>query len=198
MPTGIYIGAAIGGGGGLSEGGGPTPANGFKYSVNTSNTDAGSSNADQHTLPVGRSGTYSFDVDWGDGNSDNITAWNQAEVTHTYAASGTYTIEITGTFTGINFSVDPLKLIEIFNWGASVLTINSTASFRDTTNASCSATDSPIISGAISQCFFQSGISAVLLIGTLGLLQDFVADCNLRLHGMKIFQVGMLQLYQFR
>ena len=78
----------------------------------------GPSNADQHTLPVGRSGTYSFDVDWGDGNSDNITAWNQAEVTHTYAASGTYTIEITGTFTGIDFNVDPLKLIEIFNWGA--------------------------------------------------------------------------------
>jgi len=35
-------------------------------------------------------GTYNTLVDWGDGNSDLITSWNQAEVTHTYATADIY------------------------------------------------------------------------------------------------------------
>ena len=36
-------------------------------------------------LPLVETGNYNFSVNWGDGNTDTITAWNQAEVTHTYS-----------------------------------------------------------------------------------------------------------------
>ena len=45
-------------------------------------------------LPLEASGTYDFHVNWGDSNSDNITVWNDAATTHSYAAAGTYTITI--------------------------------------------------------------------------------------------------------
>ena len=173
MPLVIGIGDIVGGIAGAYGSGSRPSTNGFKYSVNTSNTDAGSSNADQHTLPVISTGTYSFDVDWGDGSSNTITAWNQAEVTHTYAASGTYTIEITGTFTGVKFDVDTLKLLEIFNWGGSVLTINDRNAFKDTTNASCSATDSPVLVGNLGSTFQGSTISSGLANWNFGSVTGF-------------------------
>lgn len=49
---------------------------------------------DTFTLPLVSYGKYDFSVDWGDGNSDRITAWDQAEKTHNYASSGEeYTIK---------------------------------------------------------------------------------------------------------
>ena len=66
----------------------------FVSNWNTANTSGGSSTSTQIQLPLESSGTYNFVVDWGDGNTDTITAWNQAETLHTYASSGTYTITI--------------------------------------------------------------------------------------------------------
>ena len=43
-------------------------------------------------------GGFNAVVNWGDGNSDLITASNDADLTHTYATAGTYTIAISGTF----------------------------------------------------------------------------------------------------
>lgn len=85
----------------------------------TSNTSGGSSNSDQVTLPLESGGTYSFEVNWGDGNSDTITAWDQSEVTHTYSAEGEYTITITGTIDGWRFNDtgDRLKLLSVTSWG---------------------------------------------------------------------------------
>ena len=60
------------------------------------------------TLPLVSTGNYNFSVDWGDGTGDTITAYDQAEVTHTYGPSGTggiYTITITGTIEGWSFGV---------------------------------------------------------------------------------------------
>ena len=82
--------------------------------INTTNTSAGSSASDTFVLPLESTGTYSFDIDWGDGSGiDTITAWNQAEVTHVYSSGGAYTIEITGTLTGWRFNNtgDRLKLL---------------------------------------------------------------------------------------
>ena len=50
-------------------------------------------------LPTVLGGSYDCLVAWGDGSSDTITSYNQAEVTHTYADAGTYDLVITGTFT---------------------------------------------------------------------------------------------------
>ncbi|MFW9874021.1 MAG: BspA family leucine-rich repeat surface protein [Candidatus Thorarchaeota archaeon] len=99
----------------------PTPSapNSF-YSVwDTTRTSSGSSSSNQVRLPLQSTGTYNFLVLWGDGNSDTITSWNQAAVTHTYASAGVYTIDITGTIIGLKFdySEDRLKIIEIQQWG---------------------------------------------------------------------------------
>lgn len=54
------------------------------------------------TLPTVSTGTYNCTVDWGDGSTDAITVWNQAQTTHTYATAALFRIRITGTFTGFN------------------------------------------------------------------------------------------------
>ena len=92
----------------------------------TDNLSTGSSTDTQVKLPLVATGTYKFTVNWGDGNSDAITTWNQAQVTHTYAAIGTYTITITGFIKGWSFGPetpvppstgDRLKLLTITQFG---------------------------------------------------------------------------------
>ena len=85
----------------------------------TSRTSTGSSTATRITLPLISTGSYNFIVEWGDGSTDRITTWNQAEVTHTYAAAGVYQLTITGTINGFRFNNggDRLKLLSILKWG---------------------------------------------------------------------------------
>jgi surface protein len=92
----------------------------FVSNWNTTNISAGSSNTDQIQLPLSPTGNYNFTVDWGDGNVDTITTWNQAETLHTYITSGAYTITIDGTITGwvFGFGGDRNKLLSIDSWGA--------------------------------------------------------------------------------
>jgi surface protein len=71
-------------------------------------------------LPLVASGNYNFSVNWGDGNTDTITAWDQEEKTHTYAEDGIYTITITGTIEGWSFGASSPcapKLTSIVNIG---------------------------------------------------------------------------------
>ena len=76
----------------------------FVSTWKTDNTSTGSSAANQVKLPLISLGTYNFRVEWGDGTADNITVWNAAATTHTYASAGTYEINITGTLTGWQFN----------------------------------------------------------------------------------------------
>jgi surface protein len=103
-------------------------------------------------LPLVASGNYNFSVNWGDGNTDTITAYNQAEVTHTYATGGTYTVTITGTIEGWSFQGigDCQKLTSITNIGqlklgneggyfygcSNLVTIGGTFDLTGTTNLS--------------------------------------------------------------
>jgi len=91
----------------------------FVSTWNTANTSGGSSASNQVALPLFSGGVYNFVVNWGDGNLDTITAWNQAEVTHTYASSGTYTISIDGVCKGFRFNDagDKLKILSVASWG---------------------------------------------------------------------------------
>ena len=68
-------------------------------------------------------GTYNFTITWGDGESNLITTFNQSELTHTYNSPGMNTLNITGTIIGWNFNYngDPLKIIQISNWGPLML-----------------------------------------------------------------------------
>ena len=72
------------------------------------------------TLPLVASGNYNFSVNWGDGNTDTITTWDQTEITHTYATGGEYTITISGTIVGWSFagSVDFEKITSITDVGS--------------------------------------------------------------------------------
>jgi hypothetical protein len=93
----------------------PTTASEFIFTVDT--TQAGSA-SDTFVLPL-QNGATSMTVYWGDGNSDVITTYNQAELTHVYASSGTYQISCDGQFHGVYFaqSGDRLKVSSIDNWG---------------------------------------------------------------------------------
>ncbi|WP_166922436.1 BspA family leucine-rich repeat surface protein [Flavobacterium poyangense] len=94
-------------------------ATAFVSTWKTDNVSTGSSTALQVKLPLVAGGTYAFHVNWGDGSSNYITSHNQAEVLHTYASGGTYTITINGTCSGWKFSNkgDRLKILSVSSWG---------------------------------------------------------------------------------
>ena len=118
----------------------------------TTRTSDVSSGSNQVHLPLESIGTYNLTVYWGDGTSDTITIWDQAEVTHTYASAGTYTITITGTIVGWCFTVgsdglsDGHKIIEIQQWGCLQLG-NSGSYFYGCWDLKLTATDNLNLTG---------------------------------------------------
>jgi surface protein len=126
----------------------------FIFTVKTDNS--GTSNTDQFTLPLTDNGTVNIQVNWGDGTSDAITAFDQAEKTHTYPSAGTYEIKITGTLQGFRFNNtgDKSKMLDIKKWG--IFDINTQQVFRSCGNLTQSATDTPIISTTNLLATFQA------------------------------------------
>jgi surface protein len=118
----------------------------FIFNVDTRITSSTSTGITDFALPLISAGTYDFNVDWGDNTNDDITAYNQSEVTHRYTTGGEYKITISGTLIGFVFNNggDARKMKDIENWG--VLNINGPYSFSGCRNMTCSATDSPTIS----------------------------------------------------
>lgn len=133
MPTSIEIGNSIKGGTGSFSAAfipedGPAP---FTLVVNVADPIIGATTGvGVFRLPlvnpaVVPTSSYNFEVDWGDGTTDTITSYNQAEATHTYSTpySSEYTIKITGTCVNIGFSyqtlalLDSRKLRDITFWG---------------------------------------------------------------------------------
>lgn len=84
------------------------------------------------TAPV-----YNFNVDWGDGSGDVITAYNQAEAIHSYATPGVHTIRIWGACPYIRFysisTTERNKVRTVENLGATGWT-SFDSSFRDLNN----------------------------------------------------------------
>jgi hypothetical protein len=60
-------------------------------------TQAGSA-SNTFVLPAGDIGTYNATIDWGDGSTSTITAYDDADLTHAYAVEGVYLVQITGDF----------------------------------------------------------------------------------------------------
>ena len=91
----------------------------FVANWDTREVSSGSSNYFQVKLPIYNGGTYNFTADWGDGTSSTITAWNQAEVTHTYSVAGAYTVKLRGIINGWRFvnDGDRLKIGDVAQWG---------------------------------------------------------------------------------
>lgn len=147
---------------------------GFISSWNTANTSTGSSNADQVSLPLVSVGSYNFKVNWGDNSESTITAYNQAEVTHTYAAQGTYTIHITGTCYGWQFNNggDRLKILNISKWGDAFRvapTDTNAGHFYGCSNLTLTATDALDLTGATSALNMFRSCSAMTSAPTMSL-----------------------------
>ena len=87
--------------------------------------------------------------DRGDGSTNTITTYNDANGLHTYSSAGTYTIKIKGVFSGIITEldtalwnvgrVDALKILDLKSYGP--LIIQDNTAFKDCTNLTSSATD---------------------------------------------------------
>lgn len=117
----------------------------FEFTVNASNS---------FSLPLIASGVYNFTIVWDKGGSadtDVITAYDQAEVTHDFGAPGTYLCSVTGTLTSWQFdnNSEATKLTNISNWGDGVLSINNTRAFYgcDNLTITADAGQKPTISG---------------------------------------------------
>lgn len=105
---------------------------------------------DTFTPPLYDGGTYNFTIDWGDGNDDEITAFNDGDLTHTYADAGAspYSISITGTLIGWKFDNggDKSLMKDITQWG--ILRFGNTGhAFTGCNNMVITATDAPSLSG---------------------------------------------------
>jgi surface protein len=135
---------------------------GFVFDVDT--TQAGISNSTQFQLPLPSPGyTVNAEVDWGDGSTDTITSYNQAEKLHTYSTGGTYTITITGTLEGWDLSYgENLKIKEVKNWGdGNGLTLTRANAFVSASNMTCIATDKPNVQTTSFQQMFRQCTSLV-------------------------------------
>ena len=73
------------------------------------------------TLPLVSGFEYDFDIDWGDGSPvEQVTAFDDPDITHTYGLSGTYTVTITGKCEAWSFNDggDKDKIIRVDDLGA--------------------------------------------------------------------------------
>lgn len=145
----------------------------FVTTWKTDNISAGSSNSNQVRLPLVNGGTYNFIVDWGDGTSDTITTWNQAEATHTYAVEGVYTIIITGQCEGWSFNNtgDRLKILLVHQWGSGFRFGNLGGYFWGCINCQFPCIDIPNLQGTINMtsCFRNCTMESVSGLGAWGM-----------------------------
>jgi len=102
------------------------------------------------TLPLVSDGTYNFIVDWGDGNTSNVTTYNSANITHTYITAAYYNVTMNGTIEGWSFyedSTSRTKIYDITQWGDFKFQGGTdNRYFYRATNLYISATDAPDMS----------------------------------------------------
>ena len=131
--------------------GGGTPPVNLDFVSTWDTTKAGSA-SNTVVLPLLSGGTYSGTIDWGDGNSDDLSYANR---THVYASGGVKTITVSGTIGGWQFNNggDKAKITDISNWGT--LNVTTAASFYGCSNLDITATDAPTlsVSSALNQMF---------------------------------------------
>ena len=71
------------------------------------------------TLPLRSGFNYNFTVDWGDGTTEEVTAYNDPHINHTYGSAGNKVITISGLVEAwyFNDSGDKDKIISIQELG---------------------------------------------------------------------------------
>lgn len=130
-------------------------------------TQTGYTASDSIILPL--VGTFDVNVDWGDGSAiQRITNTDgEAGLIHQYSVSGIYTVTISGTYSRIvsfGTNKDPLKLIEIIEWGSNKWSSMQQA-FQNCKNLKITATSVPDLSNVTS--FYQMFKDATSFEGDL-------------------------------
>jgi surface protein len=99
-----------------------------------------------------RTGTRDAVINWGDGTSVTSTGDLTAK---TYALAGYYDISVTGTYTApfFNNGGDRLKCVDVRQWGSVTGMTTWNASFRGCNNLVGTATDAPVLIGAVNSMF---------------------------------------------
>ena len=116
------------------------------------------------TVPFEADGnSLNFTIDWGDGNSDTVTASSDdlggGAIDHTYSSADTYTITMVGAVSGIKFNNggDKTKIKTIANWGNYIMSKED--AFYGCTALNVTAADAPDLSDVtaahlgIQRCF---------------------------------------------
>ena len=100
------------------------------------------------TIPINpdTSLTYDYHVDWGDGE---FTTGHTGDAVHTYAATGDYTVTITGTFPAIRLRdrASAGFLREIQQWGNGIVWRTMNGAFYGANHMTITATDVPYLVG---------------------------------------------------
>lgn len=136
----------------------PVLAPAFNMSIETQEDGA------LFTLPLKNTDQlYDFVVEWGDGQSDSITAFGQAESTHEYVNFGTYIIRITGTFRGIAFanSSSASMAKNLKNWGVLEAGVSLANAFAGCENLVITALDGFDTTGVTNMTSMFSGCSVL-------------------------------------
>jgi len=123
------------------------------------------------SLPLEATGTYNFKCYWGDGSYSTITTYNQAEVTHTYASAGTYTVIINGTLIGwrsANTWTHRTNITNIKQWGTLKFT-NSNGTFWGCSNLTITATDIIDLTSTTNLTYFFRGCAKITTIPNIHL-----------------------------
>jgi len=120
------------------------------------------------TLPLVNGGTFNFTVDWGDGSSDTITAWDDPLATHTYGVAGEYVVVMIGALTVFQvnagaFATYPKRVIQWGQTGLTSINLNGCINLfevpEDTANSFTSVTTLQFfLKGCISLTSVPAGI----------------------------------------
>lgn len=108
-------------------------------------------------LPLISTGVYDFYVNWGDGITDHITSWNQAETLHIYDISvpTPYNVSITGQCEGISFegTTYARKLLEVLEWGPVIFGSGAFSGCRNVRMDNISDTPVSFLNNDLSKAF---------------------------------------------
>ncbi|UII27406.1 BspA family leucine-rich repeat surface protein [Fulvivirga maritima] len=110
------------------------------------------------TIPT-TGGGYDYTVYWGDGSSNTHVTGN---ISHDYAAAGTYTVSITGGFPRIYFNNDGdrEKILTVEQWGNIAWTSMQRA-FYGCSNLRVNAVDAPDLSGVTDMSYMFARASVL-------------------------------------
>ena len=110
-------------------------------------------------------GNHDAWIDWGDDSPATrlTSSMSTNDITHTYAAPGTYDVTITGKVDGFGFggsARDEHKLLDVMEWGNTKIA-DGGFQFRSAVNMAISATDAPDLSGVrdFSNAFASLGVT---------------------------------------